>query len=1121
MNMRKLLTLLFVTLFLNMGAQTVTQTFYVDFGYNNNSSKGMMTTSEDENGHYWTNVACGTDSKYIYPDTSFQMVNSNNEKTSYTIFTNTRFSANGKTGGGGLLSPSKELLGDLAIGSATEDYLYTEGHQNYLYFTIKGLDKNKGYRFYTFGSRTSTDNRKVMYRFQGENLWTGTLQTGGVGIGENNYNGNNNKVIISDVIFPDRDGNITFTLIKVSGRFVPVNAMKIEELEGLEGPNQTLALANKYYIDFGENNKEARGYKTSSPDVNGNYWNNIFPQSGNLITSGSRFSLITSDNDKSALTMTMGEKIRTNGRAGGGGLTNPTKENLGDVAITTATEDYIFIDNTNSTNITLSGLNKNNCYKFFFFGSRNAGNENTRRETILTLSGQKDWTSWMITSGSSIGGKGVQGNVRNIEQSDYIYPDIDGNIVLTIAKNTANTKTNFAHVNLMWIEEYSGGVRPSDGIFLKNLKITGSAVEDGNDVYLKELNPKNTSTRIFETYLRLGPGNYRFEGLDINGDSVVIGGGSEVGKLIQNGDEIVSSSTQVVRIVANIKTMTYTITPVNLFCEGNIVPDSTILSYQGNGVFSSTVDLNKENSSLYAGKSFYFSLNNADSLLFERIVGTTDSIGMPSMGFSTEYVHLNNGTYTVTVDLRNYHFDLSADIDEYKISVFGSSVSNGQGAGSNHGYAYLYDKQLQNRYNNEESNYPFHISSIAINGNNTINLLNRYSDLTNDFGRYVIIGLSLGNEGIHNASNPQAIFNQFKNNMQKLIEKARADGKIPVVMNNYARGDFSSTDYHYIKAMNLFIHQWDVPSVNMLGAIDNGQGVWATNYWSGDIYHPNTAGHQEFMYAMVPSLFDAIKEGKQLPDRDLSKSMVLGNKSVICFKGEGTVHPFAINLRVKGGDEGSLLSVSDNTGSHQLSINANGQVVYNSSVGSMTSTTSLSDGEWHSVTLSCYYAQKRTLLFVDNEQVGELSENFAPIEFVVGDSVNSISRSLSELAFWRSALNNEEVEAWNSGKILRSSLEIYSPLSKDSIENLAVSENNVVFKSGTISDKIDVVEANDGVRIYTYDGGIEIHTYQPTPIQVIRNDGACIYKGICNGKKTLNGLAKGIYLVNKTKILVP
>lgn len=1103
----------------HVSAQTVVQTFYVDFGYNNSSAKGMKTV-KDDNGNYWTNVTC-TDDKYVYPGTSFALINSKNDSTSYSIFVNTRFSANGKKSGGGLLSPSADLLGDLAVGSATEDYLFTEAHQNYSYFTFKGLDVNKGYRFYTFGSRSSSDARKVIYRFHGETIWTGTQQTGGTGIGANGYNGNNNKITTSDIIFPNKDGEITFTLIKLSGSYVPVNAMKIEEVEGAERPHANLSLSSKYYIDFGENNNDSRGHQTTGADVNGNYWNNVYCQSGNVIASGSKYDLIDAKNAASSIVMEMGGSLKTNGMSGGGGLTKPTVANLKDLAVATATEDYAFLDNTNSTNIKLSGLDKNHCYKFFFFGSRNAGNGNTRREVILTLDGQNQWTSWMITSGSSIGGKDVQGNVRNVEQSDYIYPDDNGNITLTMAKNTANTSTNYAHLNLMKIEEYAGGQRPEGPLHLSDLKIEGSAVE-GNAVPMTPLNPTGVYTGMYEAYLKLGNGTYHFAGVDAKGDTVILGQSDNAQTLVKQGNDFTSSAEQVVRVFINMKTMSCSILPVKLYCKGNVVPNDTIrIDYQGYGVWSSTVTLNKNVERLYVDKTFYFGFNNADSLNLQRITNTTDSLGMPALGYAAAPIHLNDGTYTVTVDMRNYHYTLSAPIDENRISVFGSSVSNGQGATNNHGYAYLYNLQLSQRYADGESATPFAISSIAINGNNTVSLLNRYCDLTCDFGKYVIFGLSLGNEGIHNGSNQEKIFNQFKENMLKLIDKAKADGKTPVVMNNYAREDFNSSDYHYVKKMNLLIHQWNLPSINLLGAIDNGKGVWATGYSAGDTYHPNTKGHQEFLYAMVPSLFDAIKNGKTTPARDTTQSTTLGHKSTISFKGEGTVHPFAVSLRVKGGNEGQLLSIASEDGNVSLSFDANGKLNYQSGQNTMASTGSLNDGKWHYITLSSYYAQQRTLLYVDSTLVGETNEHFVPTDFTIGDTLSDVSREVSEVAFWRSALNEEEVRAWNDGTMLNSSLEIYSPIHTGTLDNLAISENRISLNPGKDATSIDGTVVAGSLRVKPMHGGMVLQTNGQQRVKIAHVSGMLTFDGNVCGTMQINSLPCGIYVVNHRKVVVP
>ena len=66
--------------------------------------------------------------------------------------------------------------------------------------------------------------------------------------------------------------------------------------------------------------------------------------------------------------------------------------------------------------------------------------------------------------------------------------------------------------------------------------------------------------------------------------------------------------------------------------------------------------------------------------------------------------------------------------------------------------------------------------------------------------------------------------------------------------------------------MNLAINGWDVPSVNFLGAVDDGTGKWAKGFWH-DSLHPNAAGHDELLRTFVPTLFEAIEQGKATPVR--------------------------------------------------------------------------------------------------------------------------------------------------------------------------------------------------------------------------------------------------------------
>ena len=1027
-----LLTLAVLACGLNVGAQTVERSFYIDYGQNNVANQGYKTVGADANGHYWNNIhGKGTASPdKAYPQT-ISLVTSGNAASDCRLQLSSRFSTNGYTNGG-LQKPSAALLGDLAIESATQDYIFLEGNQDYGVIHFMGLDLNKGYRFYLFGSRVATDERAAYFNLTGENSWKDEMVMSGSGIGNGGYNGNNNHVLTSDLIFPDRFGNIALTINKKnSGGMVYLNCMKIEEVSGLVRPNQDLTLKQKMYFDFGETSNNTRGHQTSGTDANGNKWNNITSgtSGSNAIAANKTISIKNSEGSSTGARFVVVDKAYTNG-IDAGGNNSPSPDDLGDLAIKTATEDYVFIDNGDVRSFKLTKLNTANCYRFYIYGSRN---HTDNRCTLYTIQGQHTWTGGQTTSGSDIGGEGYHGNLRNILQTDYIYPDQGGNIVITMQR-----VFGMAHISAMRIEEYEGGTRPEEPLEFSLLSLSGNT----EDVTFKSL-----GNNLYEAYARLGAGTFSLTGT-VDGGAVTLSDNGNGTFGLEGSTPFAVAESCVARITVNTANKTVTVMPVTMNVRGNIGAGNPAIPYKGDGVFEGEVTLQETASQQWVDKTMYFALNNNDSYAIKRLQGGTTRyvLGEVEKGQSTENIYQNSGTYTITVDMKQMVYNISAPIDENRISVFGSSVANGQGATDYKGYRYLYGQQLIARHNEGRSETPFYTTNVSIGGNTTVNLLNRYDDLIRDFGRYVIFGLSLGNEGIHGASNQQAVFNQWRDNMLTLINKVRADGKIPMVMNNYTRGDYNDDDYYYVKQLNLLIHEWNVPSTNVLGAIDKGNGQWADGYVS-DTYHQNTAGHVEFMYAMVPSLFDAIKAGKPQPVRNQTKSMTIGAGKAIYFEPEETVHPFTVTVRIKG-TEGQVFCLNQTYGTQQavVRVNANGTVTYIAPTGSTaTSSTTINDGKWHNVTLTSYYAQRRTILYVDKTKAGEVSERLARIEAVsVGDETNG--REVSELSFWRSGMTPEEISAVCNGRMLKSSLEIYAPLGgENDMENLAQSTNSLSY----------------------------------------------------------------------------
>ena len=105
-----------------------------------------------------------------------------------------------------------------------------------------------------------------------------------------------------------------------------------------------------------------------------------------------------------------------------------------------------------------------------------------------------------------------------------------------------------------------------------------------------------------------------------------------------------------------------------------------------------------------------------------------------------------------------------------------------------------------------------------------------------------------------------------------------------------------------------------------------------------------------------------------------------------------------------------------------------------------------SNTDAYDITLTHYYAQQRTLLYVNSQLIGELKERMVPRLFVMGDKEESRSRKYQEISFWRSAMTPEEITLHHQGICMKSSLEIYTPLDDEmkemGLDNRAQTLNN-------------------------------------------------------------------------------
>ena len=185
---------------------------------------------------------------------------------------------------------------------------------------------------------------------------------------------------------------------------------------------------------------------------------------------------------------------------------------------------------------------------------------------------------------------------------------------------------------------------------------------------------------------------------------------------------------------------------------------------------------------------------------------------------------------------------------------------------------------------------------------------------------YVLLGLSLGNEGIRNVATraeKDAIFDQFAKGMRGFVDRSRQHGIVPIITLPYTRMDFTDVEYEYTRRMNLLLNSWDVPTVNFLGAVDDGTGKWARGFWF-DSLHPNAAGHVEITRTFVPTLFEALERGKPMPRRVVTDNFahLTPGDLRIAFSPPDPVHAFAFGVTARAQQNGTVATISGRPARH-------------------------------------------------------------------------------------------------------------------------------------------------------------------------------------------------------------
>ncbi len=165
----------------------------VDLGADDGDN-GEHTDSPDYLGQHWNNWHSLAGGASILPGEHLgDLVDSTGASTGMDLVITGGFNNNGRNNGG-LLWPDQELLGDLAVGTATQDYFYSVTDDATGGLMLRGLDPEATYTLRFFASRDESETRATSYTVHGSESASATLQTSGSGAGSEGGNANDDDV---------------------------------------------------------------------------------------------------------------------------------------------------------------------------------------------------------------------------------------------------------------------------------------------------------------------------------------------------------------------------------------------------------------------------------------------------------------------------------------------------------------------------------------------------------------------------------------------------------------------------------------------------------------------------------------------------------------------------------------------------------------------------------------------------------------------------------------------------------------------------------------------------------------------------------------------------------------
>lgn len=388
-------------------------------------------------------------------------------------------------------------------------------------------------------------------------------------------------------------------------------------------------------------------------------------------------------------------------------------------------------------------------------------------------------------------------------------------------------------------------------------------------------------------------------------------------------------------------------------------------------------------------------------------------------------------TITHLVDSVGHNVISKKGNTKQKIVFLGSSTVEGTGTTDrpNTGFVSLLKNRLEP--------LGFEVINRGVGGDNTQDAINRFlKDIVPLQADFVVVGLTIGNEGINDTTNYKEVIQQFKKGIYRLVGLIKKYGSTPIIINQAPTNRYNETIYNMMKQFNDELENSSIMTIDIMGAVDTLTGTPFPSIMT-DSLHYNDRGHQEFLNSFPPTMFDMLKDRDNKPFQTSNNHILLGSPTSdtpIEFNPTYSLTTFTTFMRFRLTDSPTLSSLISFNSTNRIALSNVGRVmIYIPSNDPNETEHFIDDNEWHTMAVTYSSISGALRVYLDKQLIHssttfDLVLSQMAIAGRPGSSLPMPNLAIKDVAIYRSRFRQAQVDSLHEGIFHQGSLELYSPL---------------------------------------------------------------------------------------------